>query len=106
MRADAKLLHNLTFLRDEKITAPEVYVITREWDEPRLATLGKTEIVLQSIKSRPSGRAKKAKPTNERFTLYRLTFRPDLVRYPAPEHISTMQAMGRKPGPYCGPPLP
>ncbi len=106
LRADAKLLHNLTFLRDEKITAPEVYVITREWDEPRLATLGKTEIVLQSIKSRPSGRARKAKLTNERFTLYRLIFRPDLVRYPAPEHISTMQAMGRKPGPYCGPPLP
>ena len=105
LRGDARLLHNLTFLRDEKITAPAVYVVTREWDEPELAALGKVEIVLQSIKSRPSGRARKAKLAHERFTLYRLTFSPDLMRYPAPEHISTMQAMGRKPGPYCGPAL-
>ena len=106
LRPEAKLLHNLTFLRDEKITVPQVYVVTREWDEPELAALGKVEMVLQSIKSRPSGRAKKAKLNHERFTLYRLIFSPDLIRYPAPEHISTMQAMGRKPGPYCGPPLP
>lgn len=104
LRADAHLLHNLTFLRDETITAPEVYIVTREWDEPRLNFMGNVEVVLQSVKSRPSAHAKKAKLTHERFTLYRLTFRPDLIRYPAPSHISTMQAMGRKPGPYCGPP--
>ena len=106
LRKDARLLHNLTFLRDEKITAASAYVLTREWDEPKLASLGRIEIVDQSTKSRPSQHAKNLKTSKERFTLYRLTFDPHLARYPAPTHISTMQAMGRLKGPYCGPELP
>jgi uncharacterized protein YueI len=103
LRNEAKLLHNLTFLRNEKITSPVVYVITREWNAPKLAGLGTAQIVDQSLQSRKSDHAKKAKLPLDHFTLYRLTFRPDLARYPVPTHITTMQAMGRAKGPYCGP---
>ena len=38
---DAVLLHNLSYLRDQNITAPEVYVITRARDQAKLhATWG------------------------------------------------------------------
>jgi 4-amino-4-deoxy-L-arabinose transferase-like glycosyltransferase len=103
LRNEAQLLHNLTFLRDEKITSPVVYVITREWNAPKLAELGTAQIADQSVQSRKSDHAKKAKLPLDRFTLYRLAFRPDLARYPVPTHITTMQAMGRAKGPYCGP---
>jgi 4-amino-4-deoxy-L-arabinose transferase-like glycosyltransferase len=100
-RPDARLLHNLTFLRDQRITEPTVYVITRAKDRPRLETLGETEVVLQSQKTR-----RETSPA-DRFTLFRLTYRPDVTRYPAPSAaaISPMEAMGRKKGPYCGPPF-
>lgn len=103
LRNEAKLLHNLTFLRDEKIASPVVYVVTREWNAPKLAGLGTAQIVEQSVQSRKSDHAKKAKLPLDRFTLYRLTFWPDLTHYPVPTHITTMQAMGRTNGPYCGP---
>ena len=84
VRTDAILLHNLTYLRDDKLTASVVYVITREWNAAKLGSLGNVEIVDQSTKSRPSSHAKKAKLKSDRFTLYRLTFRTNLLRYPAP----------------------
>jgi len=99
-RPDARLIHNLSFLRDEKITAPVVYVITRQRDENLLAELGSYRRVDQSIKSHdldtPEGR----------FTLFCLTFDPHLHRYPLPAKISSLQAMERSPGPWCGPPMP
>jgi hypothetical protein len=39
-RADAKLLHNLSYLRDQNITAARVYVITRARDEAKTAAIG------------------------------------------------------------------
>jgi 4-amino-4-deoxy-L-arabinose transferase-like glycosyltransferase len=101
VRADALLLHNLTYLRDENLRAAEVYVITRASDESKLETLGQAVVVLQSTKTR-----REHSPA-DRFTLFHLTFRPDLQRYPAtpPDQITTMQAMDRAPGPWCGPPF-
>jgi 4-amino-4-deoxy-L-arabinose transferase-like glycosyltransferase len=101
----AQLLHNLTFLRDDRIHAPSVYVVTREWNAAKLEALGALETVDYSEKSRPSSHARERKLKHDRFTLYRLTFDPELKRYPVPTHISTMQAMGREDGPYCGPKL-
>ena len=94
LRPEARLLHNLSFLRDDKIKSPQVYVLTREWKARELAQLGQVDIVDQSSRSRPSDHAKKARLSHDKFMLYRLTFDPDLQRYPAPTHISTMQAMG------------
>jgi len=99
-RADAHLLHNLTFLRARDIAAPLVYVITRRRDEAELAKLGRVECVDVSERSHndaglPAGR----------FALFRLSFAPDLVRYDRPTNITNMQALSRAPGPFCGPPL-
>jgi hypothetical protein len=98
-RQDAKLLHNLSFLRDQKITDSVVYVITRARDAVKLAQLGKAVIVDQSASSHdlagPGGR----------FTLFRLVFDPKLPRYPAPTQITSLQAMERADGPWCGPKL-
>jgi 4-amino-4-deoxy-L-arabinose transferase-like glycosyltransferase len=94
----AVLLHNLSYLRDEKITAPTVYVITRAGDAPRLATLGETTVVDQSLQSHEQ------KEGGGPFTLFRLRFAPNLRRYPATQPITNLQAMGRAPaGPWLGP---
>jgi 4-amino-4-deoxy-L-arabinose transferase-like glycosyltransferase len=96
-RPNAILLHNLTFLRDNKITTPIVYVIARQRDVSQLSKYGRTQQIDQSPKSHdldtPAGR----------FTLFKLSFDPALQRYPAPTYISSMQAMERTPGPLCGP---
>ena len=97
--SDARLLHNLSYLRDEKIHDAEVYIITPARDRPKLETLGQVDEILQS------GRTRREKSPADRFTLFKLKFGPELQRYPAPTDISTMQAMGRKTGPWCGPPL-
>lgn len=98
MPADARLLHNLTYLRDRSITAPTVYLITRARDEGFLKQLGNVTEILQSEKTR------REKSPLDRFTLYQLRFDPNLQRYPTPGPIDVMQAMERKPGPFCGPP--
>jgi 4-amino-4-deoxy-L-arabinose transferase-like glycosyltransferase len=97
--ADARLLHNLTFLRDQNITSPQVYVITRARDESALRQLGTVREIVQSEKTR-----RETSPL-DRFTLYKLIFDPHLRRYAVPEHIGVMEAMQRKEGPFCGPPL-
>src|SRR2546421_2321289 len=99
LRQEARLIHNLSFLRDDKITDDEVYLITRAKDQDSVNEFGHTELLLQSARTR------REKSPEDRFTLYRLRFRPDLKRYPAPaaDDILPMQAMGRKDGPYCGP---
>ena len=101
-RRDAKLLHNITFLRDQRITAPEVYVLARSHRRQFIQDeIGDCEVVDQSARSR-----RETSP-DERWTLFRVRFKPDLVRYPAPV-VSVLQAMdrgvGAQAGPYCGPP--
>jgi 4-amino-4-deoxy-L-arabinose transferase-like glycosyltransferase len=100
LRPSAILLHNLTYLRDQQISAPAAWVLTRARDQTFLQTLGTVEEVDQSVKSR------REKSSAERFTLFHLRFSPDLERYPRPAYINTRQAMDRMNGPYCGPPLP
>ncbi len=93
-RADAILLHNLTFLRDQRIREPMVYVITRARDQSKLETLGEVQIVSQSLKSHNDG----GKPQGL-FTLFRVQFDPNLQRY------TCRQVMDREKDPDCGPPL-
>jgi 4-amino-4-deoxy-L-arabinose transferase-like glycosyltransferase len=86
------LLHNLSYLRDERIRERELYLIARPRDEARLATYGTVEKLFASTRSRAE------RTPRDRFTLYRLTFREDLERRP-PARISPMQATGRAIGP-------
>ena len=101
-RPDAVLLHNLTFLRDQAIAAPTVYVIARSTSRPQLDQLGIVALVDHSTDSHEAG------GRFGNFALFRLTFDPHLKRYPAPTRITSMQAMeraeGTDPGPFCGPP--
>jgi 4-amino-4-deoxy-L-arabinose transferase-like glycosyltransferase len=88
------LLHNLTFLHDERLREPAVHLIARLRDAPDLRAYGDVEIV-QTSASHRSGRA-----TAERWALYRLSFRADLWRGPADLRVSPMQATGRAAGPF------
>jgi 4-amino-4-deoxy-L-arabinose transferase-like glycosyltransferase len=99
VRPDALLLHNLTYLRDHHLHVADVYVITRAADLPKLETMGHVDVDDRSDHTR------RQRSDADRFTLFHLTFRADLQRYPAPppDHITTMQAMDRAPGPWCGP---
>jgi len=99
LREDAVLVHNLSYLRDERIRWPEVYLITRFGDAEKLAQLGEAEVVVQSEKGH------REKSPKERFTLFRLRFKPDLVRYPATQPIGVLQGLERAPGPWLGSPL-
>ncbi|HWE01779.1 MAG TPA: phospholipid carrier-dependent glycosyltransferase [Tepidisphaeraceae bacterium] len=99
LRPTAGLLHNLTFLRNEKITAPDVWVVTRHRDLEKLRQLGRVEVADESLKSR------REKSPEDRFTLFHLYFQPGLKRYPLPGYVNTLQAMDRQKGPYCGPRL-
>ncbi len=97
--ADAVLLHNLTFLRSQSITSPIVYVIARQGDGKLLEQLGNVQAIDQSPRSHeietPAGR----------FTLFKVIFNPHLQRYPTPPYVTSLQAMERAPGPWCGPPF-
>jgi 4-amino-4-deoxy-L-arabinose transferase-like glycosyltransferase len=97
LRPTAILLHNLTFLRDDQITAPAVWVVTRRRDIAKLEPLGEVVVADESAQTR------RERSPEDRFTLFHIFFNPNLQRYPRPAYVSTLQAMGRKPGPYCGP---
>ncbi len=101
-RRDAQLIHNITFLRDQRITAPEVYVLARSHRRKFIQEeLGDCEVIDRSSRSR-----RETSP-EERWTLFLVRFKPGLVRYPVPT-VSVLQAMdrgtGAQAGPYCGPP--
>jgi 4-amino-4-deoxy-L-arabinose transferase-like glycosyltransferase len=92
----AQLLHNHTFLRDERIAVQTACVICRQRDEVILAQYGTVRILAQSAKAR--GELSPA----DRWTLYELQYHPHLERVPGNVRISPMQATGRKPGPFLG----
>jgi 4-amino-4-deoxy-L-arabinose transferase-like glycosyltransferase len=89
-------IHNLTYLAEERIQNKTVYLISRWKDLSSLARYGTAEVILQSARTR-----RETSP-EDRFTLFRLTFHKDLLRFPAPPRTSPMQAMGRETGPYVG----
>ena len=101
LRPDALLAHNLTYLRDERITSPQMYVITHYANRKFLSTLGEWQEIDQSR------RARHEQSPEQRYTLFLLTFKPGVKRYPAPP-ISVLQALyrgeGAEAGPFCGPP--
>ena len=86
-------LHNLSYVRDDRITERDVYVVTRFNRMAFLEKYGQTEPVLKCRQSRREhGEA-------ERWTLFHLHLRDDLERKHAPDRITPMQAMYREPGP-------
>lgn len=92
----ARLLHNVTFLRDERLGGPEVYVVARRLRAEALAAFGACELVRQSEASR-------GEPSPDyRLGLYRV--RLTVPRRPGSAYVSPMQATGRTPGPWLGPP--
>ena len=100
-RPDAQLIHNITFLRDQRITAQEIYVLARFSRRHFIQNeLGDFEIIDQSARSR------RETSSEDRWSLFRVRFKPGLVRYPVPT-VSALQAMdrgtGANAGPYCGP---
>jgi hypothetical protein len=120
LRSDAQLIHNLTYLRGNDIHAREVWVIGRVRDLPKIEQYGSTALIAESEQAHMEpgstenfstwirARLGMREPAHadigpeDRLALFRLDFRPDLKRYPPPP-VSPMQAMMRKPGPFCGP---
>jgi 4-amino-4-deoxy-L-arabinose transferase-like glycosyltransferase len=94
LRSDALLLHNLTYLRSDRIHSSDAYVIGRAEDLPQLKQLGEAQLL-----SRSTAPPRKDTPS---LALFHVTFSPGLRRYPPPE-VSVMQAMMREDGPWCGP---
>ena len=90
----AQILHNVTYLRDEKYSMPEVYVLCRASDEPTLTEYGNVRPVVQSKKTRFE------KSPLDRYTLYELRFHPYLSRVPGNIRMTPIQATGRDKGPY------
>jgi 4-amino-4-deoxy-L-arabinose transferase-like glycosyltransferase len=90
----ARLLHNLSFLRGDDLPRGEVLVVARAGDAAALEEFGTARIVLQSRATR--GESTPA----DRYALFRLRYRSDLVRCPSDVYISPMQATGRALGPY------
>jgi 4-amino-4-deoxy-L-arabinose transferase-like glycosyltransferase len=88
------MLHNLSFLRDERIQAPVVYLLARAKDAARLAKYGQAEVVLQSEHT------KGETSPGERRALFRLRFDEHLQRKPADVYVSPLQATSRKEGPF------
>lgn len=92
-----KLLHNITYLASEQIMAPVVYLLARKQMENTnvlelLRQYGEVRVLLTSEKTRAE------RSPDERYTLFKLTFRRDLKRHPEPP-MSALQALGRASGP-------
>ena len=88
----ARLLHHITFLSSDRIADAQVYVVARRFEEAGLARYGEVTRLTESPRTRGE-----SSPV-DRYTLFRLRFFPDLMRYPEPS-VNGMQATGRAPGP-------
>ena len=91
------LLHNPTFLLDDSLREPEVYLVARGYMLTGLDLLGTVEMIARSERSR----SWRTDPF-ELWTLVRFRPRPDLKRYPAVP-VSPAQAAGRVDGPSLTP---
>ncbi len=90
------LLHNRTFLLDERITAPSVWVVGRARSAEDLVHYGQVELVDASQDPKVDDA--------DRWSLWRLDFYPDLVRVPADVPITPTQAYRIQDGPELGVP--
>jgi 4-amino-4-deoxy-L-arabinose transferase-like glycosyltransferase len=86
-------LHNLTFVRDERVRSPDIYVVTRYNRLPLLKQYGQVEPMLQCKQAR------RETSKEDRWTLFHVHLRDDLERKSASVRITPMQAMYREPGP-------
>ena len=98
LRPGTVALPNVTYLRDEEITNGRVYLIARAGSGDFLARLGDCEVLDASTKARRETSAA------DRFTLFRITFRPDLERYPAPPVLMHAAGKEEQNRVFCGPP--
>ena len=96
LNGQGKLLHNDTYLHDDQITAPTVAVICQQRYEPYLNLYGKPRAVLQTRHARYE------RSVDDRYTLYELTFYPNLMRVTAELRMTPLQATGRDVGPFLG----
>ena len=96
---NARMLHNLSFLRDDRILEPEVYVIARFKDARQLEELGTPTVVTES-----HYHERRSTP-DTRWTLFHLKFKDQLPRFPNNVTYTAKQVMEREPGPYLGQPL-
>ncbi|HEY1068131.1 MAG TPA: hypothetical protein VGE52_18555, partial [Pirellulales bacterium] len=94
----AKLLHNLTFLRDDRIKSPSVLVLARYGERESFSDYGSWELVAKS-----EGLAH-LKNGERCWTLFRVHLNPEMPRYPGDVPISPAQAYLVKPGPFLGDP--
>jgi 4-amino-4-deoxy-L-arabinose transferase-like glycosyltransferase len=90
----ATLLHNVTFLLQDSIQGPEVYLLARRKVAKDLARFGTYESLAQSEHSRYE------ETPADRYTLFRLRFYDHLARHSGAVRISPMQATGRAAGPF------
>ncbi|WP_020470493.1 ArnT family glycosyltransferase [Zavarzinella formosa] len=86
------LLHNASYLASDNITDPAVYVLARRFEEPKLIPFGQVRALLSSSHTRAES------SPMDRYTLFEITFKPDLKRHPLPP-MSALQALGRDVGP-------
>ena len=88
------LLHNASFLRDNRITKSEIYLVCRSHEQTALAEYGAVRVI------HTSSHARGEQSPGDRWVLVRLHFHPSLVRVPGTIRISPMQATGRRQGPF------
>jgi 4-amino-4-deoxy-L-arabinose transferase-like glycosyltransferase len=93
----AKIVPHLEYLLDRRITDPVVYVVARRRMAQELSDYGRMGIVLESRRTR-----RETSP-QDRLTLFRLEYDPDLPRLTVPTRVSPMQAIGREPMPRLRP---
>ena len=82
----ARLLHNLTFLCDDRLPG-DLYLVARATDEPVIGVFGTAQPVVRSEYTRAE------RSPLDRYSLYRLRLHPGLPRVPAPR-VNGVQAAG------------
>jgi 4-amino-4-deoxy-L-arabinose transferase-like glycosyltransferase len=91
----ARLLHNVTFLQDETLTGPDVWMVAKPAALIGVEKYGTAERVADSQAAR-NGR----RDPEQTWSLYRIRLHADRPRGRADVPISAAQATGRVPGPY------
>ena len=91
--ASAQQLLDLSFLRDERITQPEVFVVCRAGEQEALGEYGRPELMFKSEYERHPAGPK---------ALFRLRFHEDLKRYPDEVEVSALETFLGYPVPRLG----
>jgi hypothetical protein len=88
-----RMLHNFTFLRDDRLPDGDLYVLSRPMHMAEAGQLGQVEELARSSFSRGE------KEPSQRLVLYRVRLYPHVARLSGDVYISPMQATGRSLGP-------